>query len=115
MKRSLKWSLAGLGVVMLASIGALIWHQLPVEHKFYTDADTIKAPLEGAHLRDILWQPPARLSEIVNTSAEDYEPRLSWDGLTLFFVRGKAGENADIYFSRRTPGGWIEFKGKRYQ
>ncbi len=108
MKRSFKWILPALGLPLLAGVGALIWHQLPVEHKFYTDADTIKAPLEAARVRDVLWQPPVKLSEIVNTSAEDYEPRLSWDGMTLFFVRGKAGANADIYFSRRTPSGWTE-------
>ena len=107
-KRTLKWSLTGLSLLAAAVIVTLIWHQRPITHEFYTDADTIKTARAAANVRDILWQPPVKLGEIVNTSTEDYEPRISWDGLTLFFVRGKAGENADIYVARRTPTGWTE-------
>ncbi|MFQ5491273.1 MAG: carboxypeptidase regulatory-like domain-containing protein, partial [Phycisphaerae bacterium] len=45
---------------------------------------------------------------IINTGADDYEPRITADGQTLFFVRGQSGQNADIYWSRRTPQGWSE-------
>ena len=107
-KRTLKWSLISLSLPAAVVIGMLIWHQRPITHEFYTDAETIKTVRAAAQVRDILWQPPVKLGEIVNTSTEDYEPRISWDGLTLFFVRGKAGENADIYISRRTPTGWTE-------
>ncbi len=58
--------------------------------------------------RDVLWQPAKPLESVLNSSADDYEPRLSSDGLTLFFVRGKAGQNADLYTSRRSFGGWEE-------
>jgi hypothetical protein len=107
-KRTVKWSLISLSVLVAVVLGMLIWHQRPITHEFYTDADTIRTPRAAAHVRDVLWQPPVKLSEIINTSTEDYEPRISWDGLTLFFVRGKAGENADIYCSHRTPTGWTE-------
>ncbi|MCP4246122.1 MAG: hypothetical protein GY778_03650 [bacterium] len=86
--------------------GALVWQQWPRWDRFYTDAETIRRPVADIDPRDVLWQPPVPLGEVVNTSAEDYEPHLSWDGLTLFFVRGKAGQNADIYSARRTPSGW---------
>ena len=74
----------------------------------YTDADTIKAEMDKVAVRSVLWQPPTLLGEPINTPEDDYEPRLSADGLMIFFVRGKAGTNADIHFSRKTPGGWTE-------
>lgn len=73
---------------------------------FWTDADTIKEPSDRAPSRRVLWQPPARLA--LSTESEEYEPRYSADGQTLFFVRGKAGENADIYTSRRAASGWTD-------
>ena len=107
MTRKLKWLL--IPVVLLApTVGWLVWYNLPIRSEFYTDADTIRAPRAAAPIRDILWQPPVKLDELLNTAGEDYEPRLSWDGLTLFFVRGKAGHNADIYTARRTPTGWTQ-------
>ncbi len=90
-----------LGVVAFA-----VWRVIPSSESFYTDADTIREPVAAAQIRDILWQPPAPLSDIINTTADDYEPRLSADGLTLFFVRGKASENAEIFTSRKTYAGW---------
>jgi len=105
MKRSII-TLAAL--LLLGSIGIAAWRIWPVRNDFYTDADTIKTPREAAVLREILWQPPQLLPEVINSSDEDYEPRISPDGLTLLFVRRKAGNNADIYFSRKTPDGWTE-------
>jgi hypothetical protein len=108
MRRSVKW-LVGVFALAVAAVGAaLVWHQLPERHRFYTDADTIRQSVESTTPRDILWQPPVKLSEVLNTTEQDYEPRLSWDGLTLYFVRGKAGENADILFAKRTPTGWTD-------
>jgi len=91
-------------LVMVAAASA--WRHWPESHSFYTDAASIKEPVSTAVLRDILWQPPVALAEVINTGEDDYEPKLSADGLTLFFVRGKAGHDADIYFSRRTYEGW---------
>jgi hypothetical protein len=108
MRRSVKWLLIGSGIFGAAGVAGLVWYLQPERHRFYTDADTIKQPLESATPRDILWQPPVKLGDVLNTAEQDYEPRLSWDGLTLYFVRGKAGENADIYCAKRTPTGWTE-------
>lgn len=83
----------------------LVWSR---GRSVYTDASTIREPASGAPVRSILWQPPLPVPGPVNTPGEDYEPRLSPDGLTLFFVRGKAGANADILASTRTPEGWSE-------
>lgn len=103
-----KFLLVGLGIAALAALGAAVWYMSPVRQAYYSDADTIREPADTARVRDILWQPPVRLADVLNTGADDYEPRVSWDGLTVYFVRGKAGENADIFTAQRTPQGWTD-------
>lgn len=94
---------------MLVAIGAMslagyaLW---PRQDAYYSDADTIRLPEEAAIIREILWQPPIALPEAINTADDDYEPRLTHDGQTMFFVRGKPGSGADLYTSRRSPEGW---------
>jgi len=103
-----RWLFFAVVLAVLVGIGVALVRLVPITHRYYTDADTIKAPATTAQTRDILWQPPKPLAEVINTTVDDYEPRISADGLTLFFVRGKAGENADIYVSKRTYEGWTE-------
>lgn len=91
---------------LAAGIAAWSWQRL-ARHVF-TDGVDLRVPTEMARLRNILWQPPTPLSEQINTVAQEYEPRLSADGLTLYFVRGKPGENADIFTCHRTTHGWSE-------
>ncbi|MGB2986695.1 MAG: carboxypeptidase regulatory-like domain-containing protein [Phycisphaerae bacterium] len=100
--------LISVGLVAVVALGVAVARWIPITHHFYTDADRIKVPAAVAPTRDILWQPPEKLADVINTTGNDYEPRLSADGLTLFFVRGKAGENADIYYSTRIHEGWNE-------
>lgn len=108
MSRIVKFSLV-LAILATAGVaGFAVWRALPERQRVFTDADTIHAPAAGAQIRDVLWQPPVALPQTINGTQNDYEPRLSFDGMTLFFVRGKAGENADILISRRTPDGWSE-------
>jgi hypothetical protein len=110
-KRGPRWGrriLTGLILLSLAGVGGLILRQLPLTNRFYTDADTIREPADTALTRDILWQPVRPLEDLINTDLDDYEPRLSADGMTLYFVRGKAGNNSDIYTSLRSPEGWSE-------
>lgn len=86
----------------------LIWRLQPERRVFFSDADTIRAPQHAVAPRDILWRPAQRLPALASAAGEDYEPRVSWDGLTLFFVRGKAGGDADVLVATRTPTGWAE-------
>src|ERR1043165_8251259 len=103
----MKKAIIGAGILVAACVGALVWRLQPVRETFFTDADQIREPAGRAAPRDVLWQPPSRLLDVINTTtADDYEPKISADGLTLFFVRGKAGGHADIYTARRTPAGW---------
>ncbi len=103
--RGVLWCAAFFGV---AAVGIAAWQLWPTTHRFYTDADSIREPAATAVVRDILWQPPEKIPGLLNTSSDDYEPRISADGMTLYFVRGKAGENADIYTCGRTVDGWSE-------
>lgn len=75
---------------------------------YYTDAIAIREPIASASPRDTLWQPPLLWASPGGSVGDEYEPAYGADGMTLWFVRGKAGENADICSSRRTADGWEE-------
>ena len=109
MKLTINRAIIGVALVGVIVCAVMItMHFIPDSRQFFTDADTIKQPSADASLRDILWQPPVKLPELINAETNIYEPRVSWDGLTLFFVRGKPGENSDIYYCTRTPDGWTD-------
>lgn len=95
-------------LVVLTVAGTIAWHLRPVQHDFFTDADTIKTPADSAMLRDILWQPPIQLPENINNHDRISEPAVSHDGMTLYFAQGGAGDNSDLYFSLRTADGWSQ-------
>jgi len=94
-------ALATIATVAVAAV--ITW---PHTRAFYTDADKIDRPEDRASLRDILWQPPERLTGLVDASIDEYEPAISADGMTLYFVRGKAGHNAELFSRNWTPNGW---------
>ncbi|MHC4219844.1 MAG: hypothetical protein ACYSU7_15490, partial [Planctomycetota bacterium] len=110
MKRRNRQSLlfASCTLVLACVVGAiaLAWHLREHRDTYFTDADTIRRPIDAATPRDILWRPPVGLPQIVNTPGDEHGPVISPDGATLFFVRGQAGQNTDIYFCARTPAGW---------
>ncbi len=93
--------------IILAIVRFTAW---PQTLTYYTDADQIKTPSDQAKLREILWQPPQLLPDTIDAGLNAYEARFSDDGLTLYFVRGKAGNNADIYYSQRSHAGWSKPK-----
>ncbi len=74
----------------------------------YADGQGLVVPAAESTLRSVLWSPPAPLQLPYLPSGDVYEPRLSWDEQALYFVRGRAGGNADLYSARRTPSGWGE-------
>ena len=105
-KRRRYWPMWIAGLVLFGAMTVSGWQLWFARQAYYSDADTINQPAETAIVRDILWQPPQRLDELINTLEDDYEPRPSTDGQLLYLVRGKAGENADIFFCARTLNGW---------
>lgn len=80
----------------------------PIHRSFYTDADAIKTPVAQAPLREVLWQPAAPVRNGNAEQVDEYEPRVSADGSRLFFVRGKAGENADLFVADRNGADWSD-------
>lgn len=107
-RRRWLWVLSSAVVIVSAAGGLFLLSRLPTTQAYFTDADQIREPAATTTPRDVLWQPPVLLSEKLNSGDQDYEPRLSWDGLTLYFVRGKAGEGANIYTAQRAVDGWSE-------
>jgi len=108
-KRRINWKrvrtlLLGLTAVILAAVGTVFsiqqWRQH--RHTYYTDGVTIREPATSAQPRDILWQPPRALDAPINSAAEEYEPKLTADGETMYFVGGRPGGNADLFTSTHT-------------
>jgi hypothetical protein len=93
-------------LILLAAVGASAWLYWPRRTTVWTDAETIRRTEDAARVRQILWQPPVALSPQINSIADEYEPRTTPDGRTLFFVRGRPGAGADIYCCEKQPGGW---------
>ncbi len=100
------WLVAGFGVVMLAGAATIAWHLRTQYFTYYTDADAIRRAVDEVVPRDILWRPAVKLSSAINTAADEREPSVAAGGMTVFFVRGKPGLDADIFTSTRTPNGW---------
>jgi hypothetical protein len=97
--------LATLAVIAFVGVA---WYQRPLSFGFYTDGESIRRPLDTGQPRDILWQPPKPPAGILPMTEHEYEPRLSRDGQTLYFVRGKADGNSDIFVSYRGYDGWSD-------
>src|SRR5688572_3446661 len=107
-----RFALAILALILLAAtvVGGALGYAYVRQRAatYYTDGGAIRQHASAAPIRDVLWEPALALPEPVNTRADDYEPRLSADGQTLYLVRGRAGGGADIYTATRTPDGWSD-------
>ncbi|MHC5110735.1 MAG: carboxypeptidase regulatory-like domain-containing protein [Planctomycetota bacterium] len=99
---------AVLGLLFVMAAAILAYPYLPRSERIYTDANTIHSAKNTARIRKVLWTPPRALPALLSSGTEDYEPRISQDGTTLYFVRGKAGRNADIFVAAKTVDGWGE-------
>lgn len=92
----------------IVAVAAVLWYTRRQSVGYYTDAETIRRPAADSAPRDIMWEPAEPLDPGINTLDHEYEPRICEHGAAMFFVRGKAGENADIYYCLRTSAGWGE-------
>ena len=71
--------------------------------KFWTDGEALRFP--DRRTRCARWRGSRRgRSSEINTPDQEYEPAVSPEGDELYFVRGKATRNADIYVSYRRGG-----------
>src|SRR5215203_5604244 len=103
-RRTLRWVVATACLVALFTAGAW-WVS---GRRYLTDDRTIRVRAAEAAVREVLWTKPHPPAELFNTDSQEYEPSLSPDGNELYFVRGKAGGNAEIFLSRRIHGEWTK-------
>lgn len=109
MRDSTKGILLGvLGTLVLGAAVGTAWMVGSGRGLVFTDGAKIRVPAGAAAVREVLWEPVDVLPEWINQGDENYEPRLSADGRTLLFVRGKAGGGADLFAVERTRDGWGE-------
>ena len=73
--------------------------------KVWTDGQGVRVADAPNAVREIAWAAPRPLDGL-NTADQEYEPSVSPDGSELYFVRGKAAKNADIYVSYRRGDAW---------
>ncbi len=96
---------AGLVAFVLA-LGAgaayLFW---PRTATFYTDGKRSWPARPGLGVRRVLWDKGEPLEPLGGLD-DDYDPCLSADGQALYFTRGRAGGEADLYVCYRTVDGW---------
>jgi len=108
MKRLGQFVALTVGVIATLSALGWAWLEYGATRAVYTDAHRIRTPANQAAPRDVLWEPAEAFPPPLNTDVDEYEPRISADGRTLFFVRGKSGGQADLYTATRTADGWTE-------
>jgi len=105
--RWLWWVAIGATAVVLLAAGSAAWYYL-VGRTVWTDGRGLRVPDELANVRQVVWAQAEPVGRAVNSAGQEYEPALSPDAQTLYFVRGLPGEGADIYVSRRTEDGWSD-------
>src|SRR4051812_46567257 len=105
-RRRLWWAV-GAGVVLLALVSsAAVWFAGP---KVWTDGAALRVAASDTRVREVVWAPPVPLEGFASHE-QVYEPSVSPDGTELYFVRGKAGQNAKIFLSLRHNNAWSEPK-----
>ena len=67
------------------------------------DSEPVLPQIQGDVNGDVVWSTPVSLGPTINSSANDFQPALSRDGLSLFFASARAGGlgNNDIYVAHR--------------
>src|SRR5438874_2462836 len=86
-------------VALCAVLVGAVW--LLVGRKVWTDGGKVRVADRDTRIREVLWTRPQPLGDEFKGEEQFYEPSISPDGTELYFVKGKAGKNSDIYVSYR--------------
>ena len=92
--------------VVAALVAFILWPRAEI---FYSDGERSWPARPEQGVRSVLWDAGDLLAGI-GEPEQDYDPCLSGDGQELYFTRGKAGGDADIYVAYRTLDAWTEPK-----
>lgn len=76
--------------------------------RILTDGRALRVSTVDARPRSVLWESPRPVPAPIASEVDQYEPRYGFDDATLVFVRGRPGEGADLFESRRVAGGWSD-------
>jgi hypothetical protein len=93
---------------LVAGAALVMWRIRLHDQSFYTDADSIEVPVEGADVRDVLWRPAEMLPAPANSGLDDLEPRIAADGMSMYLVRATEDGDTDIFIATREHEGWLE-------
>ena len=97
------------GIVCLLAVAGLLAGWIYVSgYRVWTDGRDIVSPVSTANVRQVLWSTPEPMAAEFNTPGDEYEICLSSDSNELYFVRGRPGQGADIFTSRRTHNKWSQ-------
>ena len=90
-------------IALTIAVLAVAWFVLrPSLRTSVSDGDAYTASADTIVVRDVVWMPP-ELIEPASSPEDEYEPAISPDGMTLVFVRGRAGSDADLWMMTRAP------------
>ena len=95
---------AGVVILGLAIAGS-------VQKEYYTDGYGIRQDVEGARVRQVLWEPAEPLQGFERLAEEMFDPAFGSDGSTLILNKGRPGKKggADLHFTENPTGdGWKE-------
>jgi len=105
MKRhTITMAACGLGAIAAALMAGALVSAGPGSVVWWTDGAHVREREGASPTRRVLWGPSRPSGP--GADADEYEPRLSFDGATMVMVMRRAGTNADLFTSHRTPTGW---------
>ncbi len=88
----------------IAALGVRYYVRPPI--RTWTDGGGIAVPDQQASLRQVLWTRPQTMGLLFNTTTHEYAPAVAPDSNALYFVRGAADENPDLYVSYKRNRRW---------
>jgi len=107
--RKLTWRHVVGAVLLTVAAGVLALGWYISTRIIWTDGEDLLRDDDLAAIRSVLWTDPDPLEGRPNSPADEYEPSVAPTGDRILFVRGRPGENTDIFESRlRADGVWSQ-------